>query len=144
MLFRYRIGATSKLAAWRNIGSCFHFVLWQVSSLATYSKLNLKFEVWKLLLIRCSFNVKLAWRSNVDIPFRLKWHYCHIGFVDIQHNFEITYFHFNYPGCSVGILPRRKHLWVKTTDLFSNGKKNSSFFNFGNPSFILCFCNLNF
>ena len=33
------------------------------------------------------------------ISFTLKWHYCHVQFVDIQHNFEITYLHLNYNGC---------------------------------------------
>ena len=44
-----------------------------VSSLVTYSKLNLKFEIWKALLIRCNFKVKLTWTSNIYIL--LRWNY---------------------------------------------------------------------
>ena len=98
MSFFCWIDVTSKLAAWRNIGSCFHFVLCLVSPLTIYFKLNLKFEIWKALLIRCHFNVKLTWASNIYISFTLKWHHCHTRFADTQHNFEITHLHLNYTG----------------------------------------------
>ena len=38
---------------------------------------------------------KLTWTSNNYISFTLKWHYCHVQFVDTQHNFEITYLQLN-------------------------------------------------
>ena len=45
----------------------------------------------------------------MGIPFPLKRHYCHTGFENIQHNFEITYLHLNYTECPVGIFQRQKH-----------------------------------
>ena len=42
------------------------------SSLAAYFKLNMKFEIWKALLISCNFSVKSMWTSNICIPFKLK------------------------------------------------------------------------
>ena len=74
MSFRCWIDIASKLVVWRKTGSRFHFVMWEVSPLSIYSKLNLKFEICKMLLNRCNFNVKWTWGSNKDIPFILKWH----------------------------------------------------------------------
>ena len=37
----------------------------------------------------------MTWTSNIYIPFTLKWHYCHVRFIETQHNFEITYLHLN-------------------------------------------------
>ena len=51
-------------------------------------------------------------------PFTLKQHYCHIEFVNTQHNFEITYLHFNNAGCPVGVLERSNHLRTKISYLF--------------------------
>ena len=68
-IFWCRIDVTSKLVAWNNTFFCFFFVPGQVSPLATYSKLNLKLEIWKMFLRRCNFNVKPTWRLNIDIPF---------------------------------------------------------------------------
>ena len=47
-----------KLVVWCNTYSCFHFVLWLISPLAIYSKLNLKSKIWKMFLSRCNCNVK--------------------------------------------------------------------------------------
>ena len=71
-----------------------------------------------MLLSRCNFSVKLTWRSNTDFPFTLKQHYFRIGFVDTQHNFEITYLHLNYARSLIGVFQRCKHLRTKITDVF--------------------------
>ena len=73
MSFWCQIDVTSKLFFWRNAASWFYFLLYYVFSLAIYSKINLKFEVWKMLPSRCNFNVRCMWRSNMNIPFMLKW-----------------------------------------------------------------------
>ena len=106
-----------------------------------------------MLLSRCNFNAKWTWRSNMNIPFSLKWHYCHIGFVNIHHNFEFTYLHLNYSGCPVGVSQKSKHLRTKMTDLFMTDindinnwykcRKTSSF-HFENTCFILRFYYINF
>ena len=62
----------------------------------------------------------------MEIPFTLKWRYCHIGFVDAQHNFEITYLNLNYVRCPAGVLQQRKHLRMKMTYLFMTDINNNN------------------
>ena len=111
------------------------------SHLAIYSKLNLKFEVWKLLLIRFNFNVKSTWTWDIYITFTLEWHYCHNRFVETQYKFVITCLHLKYPGCPLGIF-NVTNIYKEEQLIYSN--KDQQFFNFKNASFILRFYNVDF
>lgn len=88
-----------------------------------------RFDMNNWTSIRLSKSMKKWWVFHMLFPMLLlcpvggtsklaAWCNRQLGFVNIQHNFEIKFLHLSYSGCPNSILQQYKHLWRKINDIF--------------------------